>query len=80
MKNHWLNKKKFRDLAEKIITNLKIECTSSEKIKYLADMIHIANAIPEKGIIAIKHSMAHYLLIRHALCQRKKSKRSIWKV
>lgn len=80
MKNHWLNRKKFHNLAEKIITNLKIECTQSEKNQYLADMVKIADENYSGGIISIGRKMAHYLLIRHALCQRKKSKSLIWKM
>jgi len=84
MKNHWLNRKKFYNLAERVITKLatqcNIQCTPSERSEYLQNMVNIANQNSDSGLIVIGQKMAFYLLTRHALCQRKKSKSLIWKM
>jgi hypothetical protein len=83
MKNHWLNKK-FYKLAERVINKIGIQCNmqydSTEKAECLAHMVNIANENYNSGQIIIGQKMAFYLLTRHALCQRKKSKSFSWKM
>lgn len=74
MKNHWINKKKYHVLAEKILKNLNIQNSD-----YIEKMVEIANENSSKGIIVIGQKMAYYALVRYAICT-KKSKSPIWKV